>query len=91
MKLASWFLGAWRSASDAWMLDPEGNRLLLLDERSDELRGCNWSRAEQGSSPASTFRIANTLIGLSVGAVGDVDQLIPCTGDPNPWNGSPGS
>jgi len=58
---------------------------VLLDERSGELRGFNRRRAEQRLSPASTFKIANALIALSVGAVKDVDELIPYTGDPNPF------
>jgi beta-lactamase class D len=58
---------------------------VLLDERSGELRGYNRSRAEQRFSPASTFKIANALIGLSVGAVPSVDVVIPYTGDANPF------
>jgi beta-lactamase class D len=50
---------------------------VLLDGRSGELRGYNRSRAEQRFSPASTFKIANALIGLSVGAVPSVDAVIP--------------
>ncbi|MEB3302884.1 MAG: penicillin-binding transpeptidase domain-containing protein, partial [Cyanobacteriota bacterium] len=57
---------------------------VLLDERSGELRGYNRSRAEQRFSPASTFKIANALIGLSLGAVASVDERIPYTGDPQP-------
>jgi beta-lactamase class D len=58
---------------------------LLLDERRGELRGHNRSRAEQRFSTASTFKIANALIGLSLGAVGSVDELIPYAGDANPF------
>ena len=57
---------------------------VLLDERSDTLRGTNRARAEQRFSPASSFKIANALIGLSLGAVGSVDELIPYTGDATP-------
>ncbi|MEB3165978.1 MAG: penicillin-binding transpeptidase domain-containing protein [Cyanobacteriota bacterium] len=57
---------------------------VLLDERSGELRGTNRARAETRFQPASTFKIANALIGLSVGAVGGVDALIPYTGDAKP-------
>lgn len=56
---------------------------VLLDGRRGELRGHNRSRAEQRFSPASTFKIANALIGLSVGAVPSVDAVIPSTGDAN--------
>lgn len=58
---------------------------VLLDERSDTLRGTNRARAEQRFSPASTFKIANALIGLSLGAVRSVDEVIPYTGDANPF------
>ena len=57
---------------------------VLLDERRGELRGHNQSRAEQRLSPASTFKIANALIGLSLGAVRSVDEVMPYTGDANP-------
>ncbi|MCS5698159.1 hypothetical protein NZK32_03780 [Cyanobium sp. FGCU-52] len=40
---------------------------VLLDESRGELRGYNQARAEQRFSPASTFKIPNSLIGLSLG------------------------
>jgi len=58
---------------------------VLLDEDSGELRGHNRDRAEQRFSPASTFKFANSLIGLSLGAVSTVDERIPYTGDANPF------
>jgi len=58
---------------------------VLLDERSGELRGHNRGRADQRFVPASTFKVANALIGLSVGAVQNVDEVIPYTGDANPF------
>jgi beta-lactamase class D len=58
---------------------------VLLDEGRGELRGHNRERAEQRFVPASTFKIANALIGLSVGAVQSVDAVIPYTGDANPF------
>ncbi len=58
---------------------------VLLDEHRGELRGHNRMRAEQRFSPASTFKVANALIGLSVGAVQNVDEVIPYTGDANPF------
>jgi beta-lactamase class D len=57
---------------------------VLLDEGSDTLRGTNRARAEQRFSPASTFKVANALIALSLGAVRGVDEQIPYTGDANP-------
>jgi beta-lactamase class D len=58
---------------------------VLLDEGRGELRGHNRERAEQRFSPASTFKVANALIGLSVGAVQNVDEVIPYTGEANPF------
>jgi beta-lactamase class D len=58
---------------------------VLLDEGRGELRGHNRGRAEQRFSPASTFKVANALIGLSVGAVQNVDEVIPYTGEANPF------
>jgi beta-lactamase class D len=58
---------------------------VLLDERRGELHGHNRERAMQRFSPASTFKVANALIGLSLGAVQSVDAVIPYTGDANPF------
>lgn len=58
---------------------------VVLDERERLWRGTNRQRAEQRFSPASTFKIPNSLIALSLGVVASVDQLIPYTGDPNPF------
>lgn len=58
---------------------------VLLDEARGELRGHNRARGEQRFSPASTFKVANALIGLSLGAVTSVDELIPYSGDANPF------
>lgn len=58
---------------------------VLLDETRGELRGHNRERAEQRFVPASSFKIANALIGLSLGAVRSVDELIPYKGDANPF------
>jgi beta-lactamase class D len=57
---------------------------VVLDERSGTLRGSNQARAEQRFVPASSFKIANALIGLSLGVVPNVDAVIPYTGDANP-------
>ena len=58
---------------------------VVLDERERLWRGTNRQRAEQRFSPASTFKIPNSLIALSLGVVTNVDQLIPYKGDPNPF------
>lgn len=42
----------------------------------------NLARAQQRLTPASTFKIPNTLIGLATGAVADVDTILPYGGKP---------
>ena len=58
---------------------------VVLDERQGVWRGYNRLRAEQRFSPASTFKIPNSLIALSLGVVANPDELIPYKGDPNPF------
>ncbi|WP_250544860.1 class D beta-lactamase [Synechococcus sp. LA31] len=58
---------------------------VVLDERNGVWRGRNRLRAEQRFSPASTFKIPNSLIALSLGVVANPDELIPYKGDPNPF------
>ena len=55
---------------------------VLYDVSTNKLIGHNKSRAFKRYVPASTFKIANTLIGLSVGAVKDVDEVLPYGGHP---------
>jgi beta-lactamase class D len=42
------------------------------------------ARAKKRFTPTSTFKIANSLIGLDVGAVKDVDEVLPYGGKPQP-------
>lgn len=80
--------GAWREQPAVAALFREAGvegTFVLLDERSGELHGHNQSRAEQRFVPASSFKIANALIGLSLGAVTSVDAVIPYTGDAAPF------
>jgi len=58
---------------------------VVYDPDAQRLRGHNQVRAETRFVPASTFKIANSLIGLSVGAVSSVDEVIPYTGDAEPF------
>lgn len=57
---------------------------VLYDVSADRLVGCNKARAAKRFLPASTFKIPNSLIGLSVGAVADVDEVLPYGGKPQP-------
>ena len=55
---------------------------VLLDVQDGSLRGHAQARAETRFIPASTFKLANSLIGLEVGAVKDVEQPLPYGGKP---------
>lgn len=50
---------------------------VLYDAKADSYIGYNKPRAEKRFVPASTFKIPNSLIGLSVGAVKSVDDVVP--------------
>jgi beta-lactamase class D len=45
----------------------------------------NLLRAEQRFTPASTFKIPNSLIGLTTGSVKSVDEVLPYGGKPQPF------
>ncbi len=53
---------------------------VLYDIGADTLTGFNKERANTRYIPASTFKIANSLIGVSTGAVKDVDEILPYGG-----------
>ena len=55
---------------------------VLYDATADHFTGHRRERAETRYIPASTFKIPNSLIGLSVGAVRDVDEVLPYGGQP---------
>ena len=55
---------------------------VLLDPTTDTLHVVNAGRAKQRFMPASTFKIANSLIGLDVGAVASADEVLPFGGKP---------
>lgn len=55
---------------------------VLLDPATDTLHVAHPERAGQRYIPASTFKIANTLIGLETGAVRDLDEVLPYGGQP---------
>lgn len=57
---------------------------VLYDLNADLLLIHNPSRAEKRFIPASTFKIPNSLIGLSTGAVGNEYEIIPYGGKPQP-------
>lgn len=59
---------------------------VLYDTREQQYVGYHSVRANARFIPASTFKIPNTLIGLSVGAVSDVDEVLPYGGKPQPFD-----
>lgn len=58
---------------------------VLYDVATGAYIGYNKDRAEKRFVPASTFKIPNSLIGLSVGAVKSVDEILPYRGHPKPF------
>ena len=50
---------------------------VLYDVTANSYTGHDRARAEKRYVPASTFKIPNSLIGLSVGAVKNIDEVIP--------------
>jgi beta-lactamase class D len=59
---------------------------VLYDVTAQTFTGYNKDRAETRFVPASTFKIPNSLIGLSVGAVKSVDEALPYKGPQKPFN-----
>ena len=55
---------------------------VLLDPTTDTLHVANAARAKQRFVPASTFKIPNSAIGLHVGAVKDINEVLPYGGGP---------
>lgn len=53
---------------------------VLLDIATDIAFVSNGTRAQQRFTPASIFKIANSLIGLDTGAVKSVDEVLPYGG-----------
>jgi beta-lactamase class D len=58
---------------------------VLYDVASDHLTLVNARRAETRLIPASTFKIANTVIALETGVVKDENEIIPYGGKPQPF------
>jgi beta-lactamase class D len=55
---------------------------VLYDVAANTMFVWNETRAKRRFVPASTFKIANSLIGLDVGAVKNVDEVLPYGGKP---------
>jgi beta-lactamase class D len=59
---------------------------VAFDVSGDRFAGHDEKRAKTRFVPASTFKIANSLIGLSAGAVKSVDEVLPYGGKPQPFD-----
>ena len=55
---------------------------VLLDPTIDTMLVSNEPRARERYTPASTFKIPNSLISLDAGAVSNVDEVVPYGGKP---------
>lgn len=71
----------------AAVFDENGIRgcFALYDVAIGRLVTVNGGRAATRMTPASTFKIANSLIALETGAVVSVDEVIPYDGRPQPF------
>lgn len=59
---------------------------VLHDVNADRFSGHNQARSTTRFVPASTFKIPNSLIGLSLEAVSSVDDVLPYGGKPQPFD-----
>lgn len=85
-----------QGCSSHWTDSPEVGQLftsagvtgtfVLYDVESGRLVGHNQARAKTRFVPASTFKIPNSLIGLSVDAVMSVDDVLPYGGQSQPFD-----
>jgi len=57
---------------------------VLFEVSANGLHVVNAARAEQRFFPASTFKVANSLIALETGVVADEGEIIPYGGGPQP-------
>lgn len=58
---------------------------VLRDPKTGAIKAWNPERAAKRYIPASTFKIANSLIGLETAAVKDVEEVLPYGGKPQPF------
>ena len=81
--------GTLPAALRAFEAEHVSGALALYDSRDGKLMCSDPSRCDHGYIPASTFKIANTIIGLETGVVSDADSPLPWDGKQyeNPdWN-----
>jgi beta-lactamase class D len=76
----------WKAFFDAAHLT---GTTVIYSLKTDRVHVWNLDRASRRFAPASTFKIANSLIGLETGVVADDRQIFPWDGvkrDIEPWN-----
>ncbi|WP_150250619.1 class D beta-lactamase [Nocardiopsis deserti] len=61
-----------------------GGTFVLHDVMEREATVVGPEEARERAAPASTFDLVNTLVGLQTGAVGDVGEVVPRGGGPQP-------
>lgn len=93
--LAIMLFFAVQTQAAAWQESPQIGELfkragvtgtfVFYDVDAQTYIGHDEARAEQRFVPASTFKIPNSLIGLAVGAVKSVDEVLPYRGPPPPF------
>ncbi len=79
------FAAQWQENEEIGKIFEQANvegTFVLYDVIADSFTGYNSERANQRFIPASTFKIANSLIGLASGAIKDVDEILPYGGKP---------
>lgn len=74
-----------REVSDIFRHAGVHGTFVLYDVSAKTFIAHDRGRAETRFVPASTFKIPNTLIGLAVGAVKSVDDILPYGGTPQPF------
>jgi beta-lactamase class D len=82
-------VGAFPAALSAFAAEHVSGAMALYDTLGNKLLCSDASRCDKGYIPASTFKIANTIIGLETGVVTDADSPLPWDGKQyeNPdWN-----
>lgn len=82
------FASDWRDNSEIEALFTQAGiagTFVLYDVDADQFIGYNQTRGKTRFIPASTFKIPNSLIGLAVGSVKNVDDILPYGGQPQPF------
>jgi beta-lactamase class D len=83
------YTAGWQESSDVRDLFNNAGvtgTFVLYDVNAGEFSGHNQARSIERFVPASTFKIPNSLIGLSVGAVVSVDDVLPYGGKSQPFD-----